>query len=136
MSDDDDALVYARVVELFRLELNVFGRLYLHPYLAVARDEEGTPRLELTTFEYESSAALDLLSQRDSTLVLCRADAKGMCAEDYVVMSQIARLGERDAVVMVRSMRGRGVARVLMVKLRFVQGAWNVSGSELINGPG
>ena len=131
-SDEDDAQVYADIVAVSRQELNVSGPMYLHPYLAVARDEGGAPRVDLSTFEYEPSAALDLLRQRDSTLVLCQVNAQGMCAEDYVVMSQIARLSERDAVVVVRSIRGRGVVSALIVKLRYGQGTWNVSGSELI----
>lgn len=103
--------------------------MYLHPYLAIARDDEGAPRVDLSTFEYEPSAALDLLRQRDSTVVLCQHNAQGMCAEDYVVTSQITRLGERDAVVVVRSIRGREI-RALIVKLRYSQGTWNITGAE------
>lgn len=131
-SDEDDARVYADVVAVAREELNLSGPMYLHPYLAVAMDEEGAPRVDLSTFEYEPSVALDLLRQRDTTLVLCQVNAQGLCAEDYVVMSQIARLSERDAVVVVRSIRGRGVVRALVVKLRYAQGTWNISGSEPI----
>jgi hypothetical protein len=131
-SDEDDARLYADILALSRLELNITVPTYLHPYLAVARDEEGAPKADLSTFEYEPSAALELLRQRDSTVVLCRVHAQGMCAEDYVVISQTVRLGERDAIVVVRSVRGPGSVRALVVKLRYGNGTWNVSGSELI----
>lgn len=129
-TDQDDAAVYADVAGTARRALNAPGRLYVHPYLAVATDDAGLPQTELSTFEYEPSAALELLQREDSTVVLCRVDAQGMCAENYIVFSQIARLGERDAVVVVRSIRGSDL-RALLVRLRYRRGDWVVTGSEL-----
>jgi hypothetical protein len=131
-SDEEDAQVYADVVAVSRQELNVTGPMYVHPYLAVAVDDEGEPQVELSEFEYEPSAALELLRQRDSTVMLCQVDAQGMCAENYVVISQILRVGERDAFVVVRFIRGAGAVSGLIVKLRYGRGVWKVSASESI----
>lgn len=131
-SDQEDADVYAHVADVSRRELNVRGQLYLHPYLAVATDNTGATATDPTTFEYEPSNALELLQQHDSTLALCQYNAQGMCANNYIVFSQIARVSERDAIVVVRSMRGAGGMRVLVVRLRYRSGRWRVSGSELM----
>ena len=130
-SDDDDAEVYVDIVALLREKRDISGTIYLHPYLALAKDEEGQPRVDLSTFEYEPSAALGMLGQRDSTVVLCRVNSQGLCNENYVVMSQMARLGERDAIVIVRSLRGRSNDGALVVRLRYDRGAWKVVGAEL-----
>lgn len=130
-SDEDDANVYADVVNITREVLNVSGTQYLHPYLAVAQDEDGDLLVDLSTFEYEPSNTLDLLRQRDSTVVLCQVGAQGLCARDYLVVSQIARVSGRDAVVIVRSIRGPTI-RALIVRLRYTQGTWNIAGAEMI----
>lgn len=132
MSDPEDAGVYAEVATIARRSLGVVGPTYIHPYLAVVADDSGMPRVDLTEFEYEPSAALALLHAEDSTLVLCAVGAQGMCAENYMVLSQIARPGDRDAVVVVRSIRGPGMNRVLVVRLRYGREGWSVSGSELV----
>ena len=106
--------------------------MYIHPYLAVVRDDAGVPRTDLTTFEYEPSAALDLLQRQDTTLLQCQVDALGMCAESYVVFSQVARLSDRDAVVVVQSVRSPREVRALLVRLRYGRAGWRVSGSELM----
>ena len=129
-SDEDDARIYADVISEFREKRNASGTIYLHPYLAVARDEEGAPRVDLSRFEYEPSAALELLRQDDSSVVLCGVNAQGLCVGDYLVISQMARLSERDAVVIVQPIRGGADGGALMVKLRYGRGAWNISGSS------
>lgn len=131
-SDQDDAEVYADIAIVARRDLGVSDTMHVHPYLAVVADDSDIPRADLTTFEYEPSAALDLLQGEDSTLALCQVDAQGMCAGNYIVFSQIARLGDRDAAVVVHSIRGAGRVRVLVVRLRYVREGWSVSGSELI----
>jgi hypothetical protein len=131
-SDQDDAEVYADVAIVARRDLGAAGTMYIHPHLAVATDDSDIPRADLTTFEYEPSAALDLLQEEDSTLALCQVGAQGMCAGNYIVFSQIARLGDRDAAVVVHSIRGPGSIRVLVVRLRYGRKGWSVSGSELI----
>jgi hypothetical protein len=130
-SDQDDAEVYADIAAVARRALDISGPMHVHPYLAVVTDDPGSRPADLTTFEYEPSAALELLGRADSTLVLCQVDAQGMCAESYVVLSQIKRLGDRDAVAVVRSIRGRSTL-MLAVRLRYGREGWRVSGSKLI----
>lgn len=125
--------MYADVANAARRTLDISGPMYVHPYLAVITDDSGMPHAGLTTFEYEPSAALDLLQATDTTLVLCQVDARGMCAESYLVFSQIARIGRRDAVVVVRSIRGSNTNRVLEVRLRYGRGGWIVVSSNLIS---
>ena len=131
-SDEDDADMYADIAIVARRALGASHPMYIHPYLAVINDDAGLPRADLTEFEYEPSAALDLLQRQDTTLRHCQVGAQGMCAEDYVVFSQIARLGDRDAVVVVQSVRSPRDVRALVVRLRYGREGWKVSGSELI----
>lgn len=132
MSDQDDAEVYADAAIAARRAMGMSGPMYIHPYLAVVGDDSGIPRVDLTTFEYEPSAALALLHAEDSTLVRCQVGAQGMCAENYIVFSQIARIGDRDAVVVVRSIRGSRMNRALVARLRYGREGWRVSDSELV----
>lgn len=132
MSDQDDAEVYTDVAIIARRALGVSGPMYIHPYLAVIVDDSGMQSVDLSTFEFEPSAALALLHAADSALVLCQVGAQGMCVENYIVFSQIARIGDRDAVVVVRSIRGSGTGRALFVRLRYGREGWSVSDSELV----
>lgn len=124
--------MYADIAVVARRAFGASDPMYIHPYLAVVKDHAGVPRADLTAFEYEPSAALDLLQHQDTTLRHCQVGAQGMCAEDYIVFSQTARLGDRDAVVVVQSVRSRREVRALVVRLRYGRQGWRVSGSELI----
>jgi hypothetical protein len=125
--------VYGAVASTARRALDLSGPMYIHPYVAVLAADSGSASTELTTFEYEPSSALHLLAATDTTLVLCQVDAQGMCAENYLVFSQMARTGDRDAVVLVRSMGGSKRIRVLMMRLRYGRNGWAVVSSALVS---
>lgn len=129
-SDEDDAAIYADVAAAARQAFSIDGRMSVHTYLAVARGGDGLPQQDLTAFEYEPSAALDLLVRRDTMLVFCQSNAQGVCHGNYVVFSQIMRVGERDAFVIAHSIRGPASTKRLLVKLRYLGSRWTVTDYE------
>ncbi|HEX2167816.1 MAG TPA: hypothetical protein VHG09_11345, partial [Longimicrobiales bacterium] len=70
--------------------------------------------------------------RRDSMLVSCQPNAQGICRGHHVVFSQITRVGERDALVIVQSIRAPASVTRLLVKLRYRRGGWAVSDFNVI----
>ena len=129
-SDADDAALYADVVEAAAHALAHDSRIVLHPFLAVATDSTGAPRMNEIAFEYEPSAALAMLARQDTAVATCEPEHHGGCDGDYLILSQVARTGPRDAVVFVRAMDDARKPRQVVVRLRYSREGWLVTGAQ------
>lgn len=123
--------MYARVLTAARAELGVTDSVVVHPYLALVADSAGRALARLDEFEYEPAAALRLFGE-DSTVVLCEFDDRGMCsAVSYLVVSQMLRLAERDASIVVFAVSGYGTRqRYVLVNLRYRRNGWHIANTH------
>jgi hypothetical protein len=131
LADPDEAELYGHVLEVARTELDLPDTIVIHPYLAVARDSAGNVTFQLDEFEFEPSAALRLLQLADGAISGCAYDAQGLCTtSSYVVLSQMVRLAERDAAIVVLAVDRSDARRhrQLLVRLRHQGGEWRVTG--------
>lgn len=127
ISDQAEAAVYADAIAEARRTLQLGDTVAVHPYLAVATDTTGTPTLDIRDFEYEPSVPLKLLDEQERAVRLCRVDERGMCEGQYLILSRFTRVGERDAVIVVQSVRGPGSGRHLILNLRYRGEAWTIA---------
>ena len=129
-TDEDDALVLEKVVAAARGATDPEPRLSIHPYLAVATDSSGALLYDVTSFEYSPAKPLRLLADRDSTLNLCEPNAYGSCQGNYIILSQVIHVSDRDVVVLITSMPSR--TKRLLVRVRFGRSGWVVSGIRTV----
>lgn len=122
--------MYGNVVSAARSALGLPDDVVVHPYRAVAEDSAGRPVARLDAFEYEPAVPLRLLAEGDSTVGLCEPNARGTCeASSYLVLSEMRRIGPRDAIVVALFMDRGAVARqrFLVVRLRYGREGWHVA---------
>ncbi len=131
LTDAEEADVYRRILTTIARDHPESHGTVLHSYLAVARDSSESLTAELDAFEYQPSTMLQILASGDSTVTLCTPDERGQCpVPRYLVLSQLTRTGERDAVVVAIAVDREAPTRPppLLVRLRHGRGGWTVSG--------